>query len=104
MSRYGSHTSEHYVEVVTGDSASEVGFSLTMNCSSLGTPAQLCGRPEDCYEAEAAEFELDSIHLIAVDGNHYLITDEIFSAMVGPEIEESMIEAARAEADESGDF
>ncbi len=104
MSRYGSHESEHYVEVIRGDLAQEIGFCLSMNCSTPGTPAQLFGRPEDCYEAEAAEFELDSIHLIAQDGNHYLITDEIFSAMVGPEIEASMIEAARVEADESGDF
>ena len=104
MSRYGTYESEQYVEIVTGDNGHEIGFCLTLSCSSRGTSAQLYGPPEGCYPAESAEFELDSVYLIASDGNHYLITDEIFSAFVGPEIEEKMIEDAKLEAEESGDF
>ena len=101
---YGTHESSQYVEVVTGDNGTEIGFVLTMECSNRGTPAQIYGRPEDCYEAEAAEFELDTVHLIAEDGKHILLTSEIFSAIVGQDIETAMTEAAALEAEESGDF
>ena len=104
MSRYGTFESEQYVEVVSGDEGTEVGFSLSISCSARGCRAQISGPPEGCYPAESPEFELDSVHLIAVDGNHYLITEEIFSAFVGPEIEEKMFEAAKLEASESGEF
>ncbi len=101
---YGSHESNQYVEVITGDHGTEIGFCLTLNCVNLGTPAQLHGPAENCYEAEGAEFELDSIHLIAEDGKHILITAEIYSAIVGQDIETAHREAAHLEAEESGDF
>lgn len=104
MSRYGTYESEQYVEVIKGDDGVEVGFLLTISCCSLGCRAQISGPPEGCYPAESAEFELDSVHLIGQDGNHYPITEEIFATFVGPEIEEIMVEAAKLDADENGDF
>ena len=101
---YGSYESNQYVEVITGDHGTEIGFCLTLNCVNRGTPAQTYGPAENCYEAEGAEFELDSIHLIAEEGNHILLTEDIFSAIVGSEIEKKMIEDAQTEAEESGDF
>lgn len=101
---YGSYESSQYVEAITGDNSTEVGFILTLNCVTPGTPAQLYGPAENCYPAEGAEFELDSIHLIDEEGNHILITAAMFSAFVGQDIETKMFESACLEAEESGGF
>lgn len=101
---YGTYESHQCVEAVTVDNSTEIGFVLTLNCIGRGMPAFTNGPPEYCYEGEAAEFELDTVHLIAEDGKHILLTPEIFSAIVGQEIETAMIEAAALEAEESGDF
>lgn len=97
---YGSHESNQSVET----ECKETEFQITLTCVTLGTPAQLYGPPESCYEAEAAEFELDSIHVLDNEGNPVKISEEILEAFVGKEMAQTLIEDAKVEAMESGDF
>ena len=101
---YGSHESSQYVEVISGDDGKETEFQITVNCTSRGCAAQLYGPPENCYEVEAAEFELDSVHVLDENGNPHKISFDVLVAFVGTEAADKMIEAAQTEADESGDF
>ncbi len=98
---YGSHESSQYAEVGAGH---EAKFQLTLDCASLGCKAQLYGEPGDCYPAEAAEFELVSIHVLDADGNPHEISEEILKAVVGEDVARQMITDAETEAMESGDF
>lgn len=101
---YGSHESSQYVGVVWRDDHREVEFHLTLICATLGCKAQLYGEPGDCYPAEAAEFELDSIHVLDDEGNPVLITYQILEAIVGMELAAKFLSNAETEAMESGEF
>ncbi len=101
---YVTHESSQYAEVLTKGDGHEVEFLLTLNCVTLGSPAQLYGEPGDCYPAEAAEFELESVHVLDDEGKPHLISEEILRAIVGEEVVRQMIEDAKTEAIESGEF
>ncbi len=101
---YGSHESSQYVEVCAKGGYKDAEFLLTLNCVSSGCAAQLYGEPGDCYPAEAAEFELESIHVLDDEDNPHLISMELLGAFVGNEVAQKMIEDAETEAMESGDF
>lgn len=101
---YGSHESIQYVEVIARDDGYEAEFLLTLNCVSSGEEAQLYGEPGDCYPDEAAEFELESVHVLDGGGNLHLISLEILRAFVGGDVAQTMIESAETEAMESGAF
>lgn len=101
---YGSYESSQYVEVISGDDGKETEFQITVTCVTRGDPGRLSGPPEDCYGAEAAEFELDSVHVIGDDGNPLEISMETLRAFVGKELAQKMHDSAVTEAIESGDF
>ncbi len=101
---YGSHESSQYAEVIAKGDGKEAEFQLTLNCVTLGCPAQLYGPPENCYPADAAEFELDSIHLLDDEGNPVEISEQVLKAFVGEDVFQKMVEDAETEAMESGDF
>lgn len=101
---YGTHESSQCVEVVKGDDTLEIEYQLSLDCSNRGTPAQLYGRPEDCYEAEAPEFELGTVHVLDGGGKLWPLTEYQFYAVVGQEIADKMVEDAITEAIESGEF
>ena len=101
---YGSHESSQYAEVLAKGDGKEAEFQLTLNCVTLGCPAQLYGPPENCSPAEAAEFELDSVHVLDDEGKPVKISEEILEAVVGQTVARQMIEDAETEAMESGDF
>lgn len=104
MAIYGSFESSQYAEVISGDESKEVEFQFTIDCTSLGRPAYISGPPEGCYPAEAAEFELDSIHVQVDEGNPVPISYQILEAVVGKEMAQAMLSDAETEAMESGDF
>ncbi len=97
---YGSYESTQCVEL--NDNITEVLF--TFDCSNPGTPAQTFGPAEACYEAEAAEFELDSVHVLDGEGNPVTISMDILMVFVGTEMAQKMMEYAETEAIESGEF
>ena len=101
---YGSHESSQYAEVLAKGDGHEAEFQLTLNCVTLGCKAQLYGEPGDCYPAEAAEFELESIHVLDGEGKPHLISAEILKAVVGEEVAKQMVEDAETEAMGSGEF
>jgi hypothetical protein len=102
---YGSFESSQYIEVIgPGDESRMATFQLTLICTSRGCVAQLSGPPENCYQAEAAEFELDSIHVLDGEGKPHLISEEILEAIAGKKLAQKMYEAAELEAIESGEF
>ena len=101
---YGSHESSQYAEVLAKGDGHEAEFQLTLNCVTLGCKAQLYGEPGDCYPAEAAEFELESIHVLDAEGKPHLISEEILKAVVGADVARQMIGDAETEAMESGEF
>jgi hypothetical protein len=101
---YGSHESSQYAEVSAKDDDHEAEFQLTLNCVSLGCKAQLYGEPGDCYPAEAAEFELESVHVLDDEGKPHLISEDILKAVVGEDVARQMVEDAETEAMESGEF
>lgn len=101
---YGSHESSQYAEVISGDDSKETEFQFTVNCVTRSDPGQYLGPAENCYEGEAAEFELDSIHVINDDGNRVLITYQILEAFTGNDLAQKMLNNAMTEANESGDF
>ena len=101
---YGSHESIQYAEVLAKGDGHEAEFQLTLSCVSLGCKAQLYGEPGDCYPAEAAEFELESIHVLDAESKPHLISEEILKAVVGEDVARQMIEDAKTEAMESGEF
>jgi hypothetical protein len=101
---YGSFESCQYAEVFVMGDDREVEFQFGLTCTSRGCAAQLYGPPENCYEAEAAEFELDSIHILGGEGKPLEISEEILAAIVGSEVAQKMIESAEIEAIESGEF
>lgn len=101
---HGSHESTQYAEVSANGEDKEVEVRLTFECVTRGCPAQLYGPPENCYPEEAAEFELDSVHLLDDEGNPVEISEEVLKAFVGGDAFKRMIEAAETEAMESGEF
>ncbi len=101
---YGSFESSQYAEVISGDEGKEPEFQFTISCTSRGRSAYISGPPEDCYPAEAAEFELESLHVLGDEGNPIPITYQILEAVVGNELAQTMLSAAETEAMESGDF
>ena len=102
---YGTFESSQYVDVRSwkGD-GKEAEFQLTLNCTASGCAAQIWGPPENCYPAEAAEFELESVHVLDDEGKPVKISAEILEAVVGKEAFQQMISDAEIEAMESGDF
>jgi hypothetical protein len=101
---YGSYYSRQGIEVVGQTDSHTARFQIVLTCVSPGCAAQTYGPPENCYPAEAAEFELASIHLIDSAGNLHDISEELFKAIVGKLQAGLMIENAYDEAEESGDF
>lgn len=101
---YGSHESVQCVEVVTVDDSKDTDFQFALNCVAPSNPGCLSGPPENCYEAEAAEFELDSIHVLDENGNPHKISFDILVAFVGVKAAQKMVEDAETEAMESGEF
>ncbi len=101
---YGSHESSQYAEVFAKGDGHEAEFQLTLNCVTLGQSAQLYGEPGDCYPAEAAEFELESIHVLDAEGKPVKISEKILAAIVSKEVFQKMLWDAETEAMESGDF
>lgn len=101
---YGSHESNQYVEVISGDDGKETEFQVTVNCVSRGDPGRMSGPPEDCYPSEAAEFELNSVVVMDDDGNPINMTYQLLEAFVGKELAQKMHDNAVTEAIESGDF
>lgn len=98
---YGSFESILSVELEDGR---ETEFQLIFNCVTLGCSARLYGPPEDCWPAETAEFELDSIHVLDDEGKPVKISETILAAFIGTVRAEEMIEDAEVEAMESGGF
>ena len=100
---YGSFESSQYFEVEDRESI-EIEFQITLICTALGQPARLGGPPEDCYPAEAPEFEVSTIYVINDDGNPVEVSEEAFRAFVGAGIADKLMEDAAVEANESGEF
>lgn len=98
---YGSYESVHAADLEDGR---EVEFQLTMDCTSRGCAAQLYGLPENCYPAEAAEFELASVHVLDEEGKPVKISEPILAAFLGTVRADAMIEVAAMDAIESGEF
>lgn len=101
---YGSHESSQYAEVIARGDGHEVTFQITLTCVSRGDPGRFSGPPEDCYPSEAAEFELESVHVLDAESKPHLISKDILKAVVGVEMAQQMVEDAETEAIESGDF
>ena len=102
---YGSFESSQYAEIISGDDGKEAEFQFTLICVSRGYSGcmyQNNGDPGD--PPEAAEFELDSLHVLDDDGNSVLITYQILEAIAGKELAQKMQDDAETEAMESGDF
>lgn len=102
---YGSHESSQYAEVISGDDGKETEFQITVNCVTRSDPGchyRSNGDPGD--PPEAAEFELDSVHVLDDDGNPVPLTYQILEAVVGKELAQKMHDNAMIEAMESGDF
>ena len=67
---YGSHESSQYVVVISGDDGKETEFQFTLDCVSQGDFGCMYMRNGDPgWPPEAAEFELDSLHVLDDDGN-----------------------------------
>lgn len=98
---YGSYESSQAIEMEDGG---DVEFHLALTCVNPSRPARLYALPGDCYPAEAAEFELESVHIIDDDGKPVRISEEAWTARVGTDAAQKMIEAAEVAANESGDF
>ena len=105
---YGIHESTQSVEINVFRPAvegyQELLFQLDMDCVTHGTPAQLYGPAENCYEAEAPEFELDTIHVHMADGNLVKIEYDAFVAILGAEVAQKIIDDATDDAIENGNF
>lgn len=101
---YGTHESSQYAEVLAKGDGKEAEFQLILNCVTPGSPAQLYGEPGDCYPADAAEFELESIYVLDDDGKPHLISEDVLKAVVGGEAFQKMLLDAQTDAMESGDF
>ena len=101
---YGSFESSQYAEVISGDDGKETEFQFTLGCVSYSRPASISGPPENCYPAEAAEFELDSLHVLDDESNPVPLTYQILEAVVGRDLAQIMLSAAETAAMESGDF
>lgn len=101
---YGSHESSQYVEVVSGDGYNETEFLFALTCVARAVLGSLSSPPEDCYEQEDPEFELDSVHVRGTDGNPTSMSYQLLEAFVGKETAQKLMEDAVTEAIESGDF
>ncbi len=76
----------------------EVEFYLKL--TDRGRPAKIYGPPEDCYPAEAPEWELDSIVLV-FSKTHKLSIEEVdFIALFGQKFFDKHYELAEEEANE----
>ncbi len=98
---YGSFESAQSIEVEAEGEYCEAMFRLDMNCVSPGCKAQLFGPPENCYPAEDAEFELDTIHVLDGEGNPTEISEDLLSKIIGPELVAKLIERAVVDAHET---
>ena len=99
-----SFVSNQSIEVTVGDESTEIEFELSLNCVTRSTPGRFHGPPEDCYDSEAAEFELSSISVINAVGNPISISENAVAAIVGQEPFNKMLEDAQVDADENGEF
>ena len=82
---YGHFTTRCYAEVIQHmhDGYHEATFEITLNCVSPGSKGRLYGEPGDCYEAEASEWEIDTIQIIGDDGKGHTISEDVLKALVG---------------------
>ena len=103
---YGTFDSIQCVEVFTDPDTDghEPEFKFTMNCVSRGCKAQLYGPPEDCYPADAAEFELDTVHAFDSKGNPLMISEAVLEAIIGVEATKKLTDAAFLDASENGEL
>ena len=103
---YGTHESSQCVEIIGADDLSrEVEFSIAVECTARGCPAVMYMRNGDPgYPAEAPEFETSTIQIFDSDGKPHDITEAMFIIMMGDELAQKMLEDARTDAAENGDF
>ncbi len=97
---YGSFESHQSMEWLEADRE----FKIALVCTARSVRARLSGSPEDCYPAEAPEFELDSIHIVCLDGKLRLLEYHAFVAIFGTVEAAELLKAAEDEAIESGEF
>lgn len=98
---YGSYESTQSVEIETDGEYHEAEFDFLLDCVYRGCAAQLYGPPENCYAAEAAEFELNSVHVLDPDGKSLKISDDILAAILGKERADKLIAQAQLDAQEN---
>ena len=104
MANYGSHESIQCIEVEIGGEARDTEVLFMLDCVSPGTKAQLYGPPENCYQAEAPEFEVESVHVLTPAGKWVKISEDILSAFAGTGLTLELVNKAIEDAIESGDF
>lgn len=98
---YGSHASTQTIEVEADGECHEAEFEFEMECTSPGCSAQLYGAPENCYPAEAAEFELISVSVFDRDGNPRKVPWEILEGILGVKLADKLVEKAKLDAEEN---
>jgi hypothetical protein len=98
---YGSYESTQSIEVEAEGEYHEAIFDFTLTCTSPGCAAQLYGPPENCYPAEAAEFELDSVAVLDGESNPHIISVDILANIVGRELADKLVEKAIEDAQEN---
>lgn len=102
---YGSYESTQCAEVSAKGEDREVEILLTLECATRGDPGCMYTRNGDPgWPPEAAEFELESIHLVDDESNPVEISEEVLTVLVGGDVFQRMIEDAEVEANESGEF
>ena len=101
MAKYGTFD---YVTTLEDSDGIEREVLVVLACTALGTDAQLYGPPENCYPAEAPEFDFDYLGISTDDGApmHSISNWQDIVAVL-PDFEKAYERAVDA-AIESGEF
>lgn len=114
MPNYVTHT---YATTVQGtlslsaeieDDSLQWEVSVTITCVSPYVPAKLYGLPEDCYPAEAAEFEFDEFEVfvgktVILKSTDWTVAEALFGANIWNHLYDDAVTDAEANPPEEGD-
>jgi hypothetical protein len=100
---YGTYESTQYAELPFKGDYEEIEFVVTLKCTAQSTPGQTYGPPEQCWPAEAPEFEVDNIHFRDDDGKLKLLSYGVFERVLGEQAN-WIIDGAIEDAIDSGEF
>lgn len=97
------YTSYQSVEVTDSqDNYKELIFAIDLKMTAAGRPAYISGLPEDCYPAEAAEYEVVQVGVDNPKVKTVWTYDE-FHEFIGSDIAAMVIEDAMLDAIENFD-